>query len=156
VVENAQKHAAPVIRWCLLEVLGRCPAERDCRSCPLWEECQGVAKTQCDGFVRIEDAIAMKRRVSRETWEAEMLCRRPSLRHAVFANFREEEHLREEMKEGNAMSGEISLSLDFGFASPFVCLWIRRWEDGRVHVIDEYVQPGRQMKEHLEHIEQRG
>jgi len=100
VVEEAERLGKPVIKWCILEVLERCPAERTCAGCPLWEECRGVAKTKCDGFVRIADAIALKSRVSRETWEAEMLCRRPSTLDCVFPNFDEGVHVRERAQGG--------------------------------------------------------
>jgi hypothetical protein len=45
--------------------------------------------------------------------------------------------------------------LDFGFAAPFVCLWIQSTPDGHTYVLDEYVQPQRTISEHLTHIESR-
>lgn len=154
VVDAAEKRGAKLLKWCLLEVLEPCPPERDCKSCPLWDDCRGAAKRKESGFVSIDDAIAMKRRVSLETWEAEMLCRKPSVRDCVFPAFDPALHVAEDMP-GGAHGGTLALSLDFGFAAPFVCLWIRRDDAGRVHVIDEYVQPGRTIHEHLAHIEQR-
>jgi hypothetical protein len=158
-VEAAHKSGAPrVIKWCLLEVLERCPQERDCATCPLWEECRGVAKTNCDGFVSIDDAIAMKRRVSVETWEAEMLCRRPSVRGCVFPSFDPTIHVRDDAQEahGSAVGlNGLSLAIDFGFADPFVCLWIESRDDGSTYVIDEYVQSMRTTHEHIDHIESR-
>ena len=132
IVENAQRSGTRVIRWCLMEVLERCPAERECASCPLWEECRGVAKTKCDGFVSIDDAIAMKQRVSLEQWQCEMLCQRPSMRSAVFPSFSVERHVVEgvggkesgDREEATGACSTVSLAIDFGFASPFVCLWI--------------------------------
>lgn len=59
-----------------MEVLERCPAERSCEGCPLWEECRGVAKHSCDGHLKIDDAISLKQRVSVDTWQSELLCRR--------------------------------------------------------------------------------
>jgi len=57
-IDDAQRAGSPrIIRWCLLEVLERCPPQRQCRSCPLWDDCGGVAKTKCAGFVSIDDAI---------------------------------------------------------------------------------------------------
>jgi hypothetical protein len=155
IVDEAEAAGRPVIRWCLLEVLERCPRGRHCASCALQEDCRGVAKSRCRGFVRIDDAIAMKRRVSKQIWEAEMLCRRPSQRYAVFPDFDPERHVRATVGPREALSGDLSLAMDFGFANPFVCLWIVRWDDGRTHVIDEYVQPGRQLAEHLEMIRRR-
>jgi hypothetical protein len=45
--------------------------------------------------------------------------------------------------------------VDFGFAAPFVCLWIR--SIGEItHVIDEYVQPMVPLETHIEQITARG
>lgn len=151
IVEQAEARGTPIIRWCILEVLERCPAERDCATCPLWEECKGVAKTRCDGFMSIDDAIVFKKRVSREMWESEMLCKRPSLRGCVFPNFDPEVHVRAD----DMPPGKLCLAVDFGFANPFVCLWIVQAEDGRTFVIDEYVQEGRTVRDHVEQIRSR-
>lgn len=148
IVEQAEKRKQKVVRWCLLEVLEKCPKERDCATCPLWEECQGVAKTKCCGFVKIDDAIAMKHRVSAITWNSEMLCHRPVQRGAVFAEFDLDVHVREDVK---MESPTLSLGMDFGFNNPFVCLWIR--SDGRsIHVVDEYVREHEQLETHLTEI----
>src|SRR5439155_1818758 len=131
-----------------------CPPERDCATCPLWDDCGGIAKEKCDGFFSIDDAIAMKKRVSAETWEAEMLCRRPSVSGCVFPSFNPEIHVREALKEVGSLcfDAELCLGIDFGFGDPFVCLWIRRSGDDISHVIDEYVQPQRTMDEHMEQM----
>lgn len=152
IVENAQSRGTRVIRWCLLEVLERCPPERECATCPLWEECQGVAKTRCEGFMRIDDAIAMKRRVSKRCWESEMLCRRPSVEGCVFPSFEESVHAIEHEKPMD--EAMLSLAIDFGFHSPFVALWMR--DDGRMcQVIDEYIQREASVAHHIEQIDAR-
>jgi hypothetical protein len=191
IIDQARARRIPVIHWCILDVLERCPPERDCATCPLWDECKGVAKTRCDGFVSIDDAIAMKMRVSKQTWENEMLCLRPSSQGSVFPTFRKEVHVKEVVREevvgvqGSGFSkeernprpnslnpeprtlnphleprtlnpsSELSLTLDFGFAAPFVCLWIRSFSSGITHVIDEYIQRGVTMDQHVEHIRSR-
>jgi hypothetical protein len=152
VIDSAQQQKKRIVHWCILEVLERCPPARDCRTCPLWEECRGVAKTRCAGFVSIDDAIALKQRVSRETWEAEMLCRRPVQTSCVFPTFVPEIHVR----DGAVPDGEMSLAIDFGFHNPFVCLWIVDAGAAGVHVIDEYVQPQRIVVDHLREIDARG
>ncbi|MGB7158133.1 MAG: hypothetical protein WBD40_08710 [Tepidisphaeraceae bacterium] len=161
-----------LVQWCILDVLERCPDERECGSCDLHDDCGGVAKTACDGFFSIDDAINIKRRVSVETWEAEMLCKRPSQKGCVFRTFDENVHVvRDELAspalagggapfdEGNAPPAEAgsptTLALDFGYAAPFVCLWIVGGATGDVFVVDEYVQEQRTMDEHIEHIEAR-
>jgi len=149
ILEQAQAGGVRIIRWCLLEVLQRCPQDRQCSACPLADDCRGVAQRACGGFVSIEDAIAMKRRVSRETWEAEMLCRRPAIRDCVFPFFDPAVHVRPGALAGPA---EIWLAIDFGFAAPFVCLWVAAGEDGTVHVLDEYIQEQQTLTRHLERI----
>lgn len=144
---------ARLIQWCLLEVLERCPPERDCNACPLWDDCQGVAKTRCDGYFSIDDAINLKHRVSIETWQSEMLCRTPSTRGCVFPSFDENVHVRPAPQSID--TSRLHLAMDFGFRSPFVCLWVLASEDGSTHVLDEYIQPQRTFEEHLDHIESR-
>ena len=151
VLDAAVISKTPVVKWCVLDVLERCEPQRDCTTCPLWDECRGRAKTHASGFVRIDDAIRMKFRVSKETWESEMLCLRPAVRNAVFPYFDPQMHVRAFEPIAGAT---ISLAVDFGFAAPLVCLWIVADDDG-VKVLDEYVQPRRTVEEHLVHIDQR-
>lgn len=146
-LDQARKDGTRIIHWCLLDVLERCPPERPCTGCALRDECHGMAKTRCDGFFGIEDAIVMKRRVSRDAWECEMLCRRPSTKQAVFPSFSEALHVR----EMGRLDAVISLAIDFGFHNPFVCLWIA--DDGSTcHVLDEYVQPQQTVAQHVMQI----
>ena len=95
-IEAAEKPGSRmrVLKWCLLEVLERCPAERACGSCELWDDCQGVAKEKCDGYFPIEDAITMKKRVSLPMWQSEMLCRKPNTRGCVFPTFDTDVHVK--------------------------------------------------------------
>ncbi len=153
IIDAASARGIEVYRWCILDVLERCSPERECATCPLWEECQGVAKTRCNGYVSIDDACAMKQRVSKQTWECEMLCLRPSVSGSVFPSFQPEIHVREEVETSG--QHELSLAIDFGFAAPFVCLWIRTFANGVTHVIDEYIQPGVQLEGHIEQIQSR-
>ena len=158
IIDNAKLVGTQVFRWCILDVLERCEPARDCKTCPLWEECRGIAKTQCNGFFKIDDAIAMKGRTSRETWDAEMLCIRPTTHGCVFPSFDREVHVCDLAIE--AINGsERSLSIDFGFANPLVCLWIAKRSgengDGSIYVFDEYVQEQQTLDVHIQQIEAR-
>jgi hypothetical protein len=160
-VDNAEGGGTRVFKWCILEVLETCPKDRDCGTCPLHPECQGKAKRECDGFLSIDDAIAMKRRVSREAWESEMLCLRPSVKGRVFGTFDVATHVRDAMPPVGPDRREIAkgeglyLGIDFGFRNPFACLWIRRDRYGRSHVLDEYVRSEAQLEEHVHEIKSR-
>lgn len=152
ILGSAKQNRTPIIHWCLMEVLERCPMERPCSTCALHDDCKGVAKHSCNGFFPIDDAIAMKRRVSKETWESEMLCRRPSTKGRVFPAFTPEIHVRDPLPTLAPWRG--SLAIDFGFHAPFVCLWVM--DDGiTCHVVDEYVQSSRMVSDHLTEIRTR-
>lgn len=152
IVKEAEERGKPVLKWCLMEVLEKCPAERECGTCPLWEDCGGRAKTACSGFVKIDDAIAMKKRVSEETWRAEILCRGVKVEGAVFGAFDLAVHVGEKAEAGSEKpEGELWLGMDFGYANPFVCLWIFTGED-LVYVADEYVKSERTVDEHVREI----
>jgi hypothetical protein len=155
-VDKARENNVPVIHWCLLEVLEHCPKDRVCDDCPLWNDCKGKAKDKPkgEGFVKIDDAIRMKRRVSLATWDAEMMCRNPKGERSVFQAFDPAKHVRPEAPL-RAGEDELCLGVDFGYANPFVCLWVRRDRDV-THVIDEYVQPQTVTPRHLKEIASRG
>ena len=152
VVEGAYESGRTVIRWCLLDVLEACEAGRECGRCPLAEECKGVAKTRCSGFIPIDDAITMKQRVSHEAWQTEMLCRRPSRVLSVFPSFDPAIHVRE--KVDSPTVSKLSAAIDFGYQN-FACLWVRRYEDGMVHVIDERITKGVAMNQQVEYLKRR-
>lgn len=153
-VDQSASSGMKVTRWCLLDVLERCPPERDCQTCALYPECRGIAKLKCEGFFSIDDAIRMKQRVSESVWQAEMLCQRPSQEGQVFPMLNTSVHCRTECPFEITRDCEWWLGIDFGFSAPLVCLWIIRKGD-QAYVVDEHV--GRQMTlfEHLVVIESR-
>ena len=147
-VEQAERIGMPMFRWCVWEVIERCPPERSCSRCPLSEDCRGVAR-RADGYLAIDDCISQMRRSSRAGFEAEMLCLRPSLENAVFAEFDPNVHVA---RVDYQSTRPLYRAIDFGFVNPFVCLWIQTDEDGRVFVIDEYVRRRKTIAEHAAYI----
>jgi hypothetical protein len=85
VVTEAAENGYRVFKWCVFDVMEKC-VNRDCGTCELWEDCEGRAR-QADGFYPVEDAISAKRKVSRETWESEMLCKMPSQEGLIYKEF---------------------------------------------------------------------
>ncbi len=136
IVEQATQRRSPIYRWCVLDVLERCPKDRPCRNCPLFPECAGRAKN-AEGFYRIDDAIAARQRVSKELWESEMLCLRPSRRGAVFPTFSRDRHV---MSIRPRLGWPTYRAIDFGFSNPFVCLWVQVSPAGDVSVLREYLR----------------
>ena len=85
VITEAAETGYQIFKWCVLDVLEKC-VDRDCNTCELWEDCEGRARN-ANGFYSIEDAISAKRKVSKETWESEMLCRMPSQEGLIYKEF---------------------------------------------------------------------
>lgn len=134
-VLDAPSSGMHLIRWCLLDVLERCPPSRQCEGCVLWDDCAGRVR-QATGFYPIESAIRLKGRVSRAAWDAEALCRRPSTEDAVFPTF---DPVRHVAPAGYDPRLPLYRTMDLGFTNPSVCLWLQRDEAGRVRVMDELV-----------------
>lgn len=149
-IGSADKLARPVFKWCLWEVIEKCKG-RSCSQCPLWPDCQGKAK-KADGYLKIDDCITQMKRASRAGWEAEMLCKKPNLDNAVFADFDTDRHIREIDVDTNL---PLYRTIDFGFVNPFVCLWIQVDSDGVVRVLDEYVRSRATVDVHAEQIKAR-
>jgi len=124
-----------IFAWCVWDVIAKCPEERKCEGCGLWEGCGGRAKG-ASGFVPVEDVVAMKGRVSRATWEHEMLCRRPRVEHGVFPAFSRATHVRSAdgyplcagarlVLDARLLTVEsVVAGVDFGYRGAFVCLWM--------------------------------
>ena len=135
-LEPADRAGYHLIRWCLWEVIERCPDSRRCDECLLADDCRGVAR-RGSGFFRIDDAISIKARSSRAAWEAEMLCLGAHRENLVLQEFAVSRHMR-----GVEYCPDWPLyrAIDFGYRSPLVCLWIQLTPGGCVHVIDEYIR----------------
>jgi hypothetical protein len=150
VVSDAGRFGTPVFKWCMFEVLEKC-VDRTCSQCPLWTDCGGRAK-QADSYLKIDDCITAMRRSSRAGWEAEMLCKRPSLENVVFDEFDDNRNVRQVDYDPNL---PLYRALDFGFVNPFVCLWIQVDGAGVVRVIDEYVRSRATIDIHVGEIKSR-
>jgi len=135
IIASAPQFGTPIFKWCMFEVIEKC-TDRACSQCPLWSDCRGRAK-RANGYLKIDDCITQMRRASRAGFEAEMLCKRPSLENVVFAEFDPAVHVRPVDYDPNL---PLYRTLDFGFVNPFVCLWIQVDAVGGVRIIDEYVR----------------
>lgn len=197
---NAQTTPArgPVklFRWCAIDVIARCPAQRDCSPCVLWPDCQGRAKN-ADGFVPVDDLVAQWRRTSTDVWASEMMCQRPRRSDSVYPNFNPtpglghvtaippstqiHTHATPETAPDDASSTRetphadthpfspesgdwLVGGMDFGLRSPFVMLWatVRKPRSPLdttdaliVEVLDEYVEQGLTLEQHLAVIAKR-
>ena len=142
-VREHESRGFALLKWCIWEVIERC-RDRHCGRCPLADQCRGRAR-QADGYYLIDDAIRIFRHSSRESWETEMLCLRPSRRGLVYADFRRDLHVR---RFGHNPNLPTYAAFDFGFENPFVCLFLQVDADDRVWVFEEYYRRGLSTHEH--------
>lgn len=142
-VREHEARGFALLKWCVWEVIERC-RDRHCGRCPLDDDCRGRAQ-DADGYYLIDDAVRIFRQSSRESWESEMLCRRPSRRGLVYADFNRDVHVR---AFGRNPEWPTYAAFDFGFENPFVCLFLQLDPDDRLWVFEEHYRRGRTTYEH--------
>lgn len=150
-----------LFRWGVLDVLERCPPQRECSTCPLLEDCSGRAKRterpdDPGGHVTIDDAITHKARIPLAQWQAEALCLRPSRSDAVFPEFDQRLHIFGGTDASAAPSaalaaeGTLYAGMDFGFRSPNTVLWAVLGQDRVLRILDCYAESGRTLAQHID------
>ncbi|MBI1189073.1 MAG: hypothetical protein GC200_00100 [Tepidisphaera sp.] len=140
-VNEAKKGKRALFRWGVADVLETCAPARPCEGCTLWNECRGRAKTRPTadaGHVRIDDAIAAKRRVALNVWEAEMLCRRPRRSGVVVPEFEVAEHVFHDDSPLRGPEGVWLAGMDPGLRTSVV-VWGVVDDAGVLWIVDERV-----------------
>lgn len=150
VVEQAGEGSRRLFKWGVVDVLDHCGQQYECEGCPLWNECQGSAKSEerPAGHLSIADAISLKGRVSLSTWDAEMRCERPKSDDAVLPEFDQAVHVRAmpDIEE----DWPWVLGMDFGYRSPTVIVWGVLSPDGVLHIVRERVASRCLLGEHVD------
>lgn len=147
---------ASLFKWTAMDVIERCPDDRPCHDCVLWEDCRGLAKSAI-GFIPVDDLVQQWHRTSRRTWAVEMMCRQPQVSDCVYPEFDPERHVVEDCLPNNDW-GWIG-GMDFGLRNPTVMLWARTGKDEStdgqnvLHVVDEYIQAGITFDQHMTAID---
>lgn len=147
---------ARLFKWTAMDVIERCPDDRPCEGCVLWEDCQGRAKSAA-GFIPVDDLVRQCQRISRHAWSVEMMCRKPLVSDCVYPEFDPEVHVRDEIQHNSPtwIGG-----MDFGLRNPTVMLWARVYDNpednqqAAVHVVDEYLRAGITFDQQMSAIEQ--
>ena len=150
-LEEAEARGYKTYQWCCFETLEKCPPERDCKSCPLYEWpddkggllCAGRAK-HSTGYFLIDDLIDRVMELDRKTFEEEWLCLRPSREGVVFGDeYRETVHRhRGEIPYSSKLP--LRISIDQGFTNPFAVLFFQedvKFEQTRI--IGEMYETGK-------------
>jgi hypothetical protein len=121
----------------------------------LEQDCTGRAK-HAHGFIPVSDLRQALGRSSRTTWQAEVLCERPGVNHAVYPSFNRVTHVREDVGLLRRPEPRWVAGLDFGLRSPLVTVIALTDElgpDGTLHILGSYAHTDRTLDQHLPAID---
>lgn len=105
-VDNSSAKGLKLYTWTVFESMERCPSceaidahpngtdEARQSVCALYEDCHGVLGTKSLGWMKKKDVITLKRNMSKDSWNTQGLCRKPSSAGLVVHNFIHEHKLQ--------------------------------------------------------------
>lgn len=152
-VLQASEGKRRLFKWGVVDALEHCEEERRCEPCAMRPECDGRAKERPvpeAGHIGVDDALRMKMRVALATWEAEMLCLRPSKSDNVLPEFDAKIHVVADLPDTSGMRW--IGGMDFGMRAPAVVLWAAISGDGVLWIGHERYAAGAVMDEHIDAI----
>lgn len=157
--ENNEEHRK-LFRWGVVDILDQCGPRHQCESpdgaCPLVDECAGKAKLrdqsgETAGHLTVNNAIALKSRVSASTWDSEMLCLRPKRLDCVLPEFDQLVHVCDQVPPVEQLVETIG-GMDFGIRAPTVVLFAHLDHAGTLWVVEEYQRANASLNEHIDAI----
>ncbi len=159
--DSNQQHRK-LFQWGVVDILDQCDDSHECLTesgpCPLAPECSGKAKARdaagdTPGHLTINNAIALKSRVSESTWNAEMLCLKPKRSDCVLPEFNSAIHIANQLPDPTSITQTIA-GMDFGIRAPTVVLFASLDQHNTLWITHEYVQAGVPLSEHISAIKQ--
>jgi len=159
--ENNQQHRK-LFQWGVVDILDQCTDQHQCQTnsgpCDLFDECNGKAKTrdaagQTPGHLTINNAIALKSRVSQSTWDAEMLCLRPKRTDCVLPEFNHQIHINTQLPDPSTITQTIA-GMDFGIRAPTVVIFASLDHAGTLWITHEYQKAGVPLIDHINAIKE--
>ncbi len=157
--DSNQQHRK-LFQWGVVDILDQCTSEHQCTTddtnCDLLDECAGRAKQRdaqghTPGHLTINNAIALKSRVSQSTWDSEMLCLKPKRSDCVLPEFDQSIHIANQLPDPSNITQTIA-GMDFGIRAPTVVLFASLDQHNTLWITHEYVQAGVPLTEHISAI----
>jgi hypothetical protein len=113
-------------------------------------ECEGRAK-HASGHITIDDAITLRSRSDESSWNAEMLCLRPSTTDMVFPEFDRSLHISA-FDITDPSSHTWIAGMDFGFRAPTAILFAALDGSGFLRIVAERIATGIIVADHARAI----
>lgn len=154
-IDRSEETGIPVLKWCLWEIIERCPDSRKCEDCEqvisrdeanqphtFREVCQGKAKKITEDRYpaqSIDDVHKIFRRIRFEDFQAENLCERPKVSGGTFYKGFDDRpggiHVIPDLYE---KEWKLFETYDGGFHHPRATIYQRNPSTDQLIVIDEY------------------
>ena len=121
IIQEAGDAGRKVYTWCIWDVAERCEG-RKCGSCVLEPDCKGICK-DATGYFSIDDIIAIRTDPGSDdnSWQSELLCRKPGARSLIWPGYIEAMHdfdLPADHKEMRARLKRVVAGVDWGYENP--------------------------------------
>jgi len=139
-LDDAKERGTRVYTFCVYETMKPCGAECETNGCVIYGWTEGRSRL-ADGWRSHEDILATYNRLGEDTWEAQMLCRKPEAKALIYANFSEAMNVTKEA-DYVPSGGELMVCYDWGFTDPTHIGLLQR-RDGVYNQFDELTGSGR-------------
>jgi len=150
-LNSATDRGTPVYTFCVYETMRPCTKDCETNGCQLYEWTEGRSR-EADGWRSHDDILATYNRLGPDTWEAQMLCRKPEAKALIYANFSEALNVTQDgYKPGG---GDMLVAYDWGFTDPTHIALLQR-QDGRYLQFDELTGSGRSERDWVRELVKR-
>lgn len=150
-LDEAKENNTPVYEWCIYETMRPCTEECEMNGCQLYEWTEGRSRL-ARGWRSHADILATYNRVGEDTWEAQMLCRKPEAKALIYANFTAA-NLTDDA-EYIPDAGPLQVAYDWGFTDP-THIGLLQYRDGAWYQFDELTGSGRSEREWVREVVKR-
>lgn len=136
VLQKAREMGEKVWQWCLLDVIEPCK-DRMCAMCDLSDCCGGIARDKKEGFLKIEKAIKVRKRLlTQSKWAVQMLLQKPRPLEAIIPKFHDTAPFVQKIHFNPVLPTH--RGFDWGARGNFACVWAQYDEfKDRIFVIAE-------------------
>lgn len=136
VLQLAELRGQKIFRWCLLDIIEPCK-DRKCSLCDLSDCCGGIARDKREGYLKIDKAIEVRKRlITQNKWDVQMLLRKPRPLEAIIPKFNDTAPFIRTLKYNPVLPTR--RGFDWGTRANFACVWVQYDEhEDRLYVIDE-------------------
>ena len=150
-LDGALERGTRTYTWCVYETMRPCEEACETNGCVIYGWTEGRSRN-ADGWRSHEDILATYNRLGADTWEAQMLCRKPEAKALIYANFGPQNVTEEADYIPGA--GPLLVGYDWGFTDP-THIALMQYRAGAWHQFDELTGSNRAEREWVRELVRR-